>query len=395
MKIAVLGNMNNNSNNLVQYLRAEGADAHLLFYENEAAQFTPDADEITPTDYPAKTLTWGSYQKFMNPLMGRQVRADIAPFDLVIGTRLAPAYMARFTNRPLDVFMPTGGDIWTVPHFSGYANRNLLKWMFVSNAQRRGIKESRRIIFDTTNSEIENLIAPLFDSRRRIKGAAPTIYAPSYQNGSWARRLAHSKLKSKFEALRESADIFLVHHVKHLWQESSVNAFDPYQAKGNDRILHGLAQLRKEVPRLRVKVLMCEYGPDVAATKALATSLGVADILAWIPLSPRREIMVAISLCDAVIGELARSWLTYGTVIEAMVQGKPVIHNRDDSFFAPRYLYPMYHATSAAEVAESILNIARDPIKAAAIGAESKAWYDQEAIAPVINEILSMKPRPK
>ena len=67
MKIGILGNMNNNGNNLVQYLREAGADAHLLLYENEAVHFTPDADEIAPPDYPQKTLTWGSYKNFMNP----------------------------------------------------------------------------------------------------------------------------------------------------------------------------------------------------------------------------------------------------------------------------------------------------------------------------------------
>lgn len=395
MKIGILGNMNNNSNNLVQYLRAAGADAHLLLYENEDKHFVPDADEIMPTDYPKKTLTWGSYQKFMNPMIGRQVREDIAPFDLLIGTRLAPAYIARFAARPLDGFMPTGGDIWTVPHFSGYRPKNLLKWAFLSRAQRKGIRDSRRIFMDKTNPVVEELVTPLFDPERRIEAGVPTIYAPAYQGEAWERRLAHSRMKARFDAIRENADVFLVHHVKHLWQPHSVAAFDPYQAKGNDRILSGLAQIRRMHPGLRIKVLMCEYGPDVAATKALAEALGVADMIAWIPLSPRREIMVAISLADAVIGEIARSWLTYGTVMEAMVQGKPVIHNRDDSFFAPRRLYPMYHASTAEDVAASILQIAREPAEAATIGAAAKAWYDEETIAPVINEILCLTPSKK
>ena len=395
MKIAILGNMNNNSHNLVRYLRSAGADAHLLFYENEDTLFTPDSDEITPIDYPKKNLIWGSYKNFMNPMIGRQVREDIASFDLLIGTRLAPAYMARFTSRPLDGFMPTGGDIWTVPHFSGYRPRNLLKWAFVSRAQRKGIRSSRRIFFDKTNPVIEDLVTPLFDQDRRILAGVPAIYAPGYQGIEWERRLVHSRMKAKFEALRESADVFLVHHVKHLWLPDSVAAFDPYQAKGNDRVLYALADIRKTHPGLRVKVLMCEYGPDVTSTKALAEALNVSDMIAWIPLSPRREIMVAISLADAVIGEIARSWLTYGTVIEAMVQGKPVIHNRDDNFFKGRNLYPMYNVTSSEDIASSILHIARYPAEAAAIGAASKEWYDEETIAPILREILCLTPSQK
>ena len=102
--------------------------------------------------------------------------------------------------------------------------------------------------------------------------------------------------------------------------------------------------------------------------------------------------MIAISLADAVIGELARSWLTYGTVIEAMVQGTPIIHNRDDSFFAPRPLYPMYHATSGKDIAQAILRIAHDPSEARAIGAAAKVWYNEETIATLIKEILCLTP---
>lgn len=392
MKIGILGNMNNNSNNLMQYLRAAGADAHLLFYENEAGYFMPDADEIAVPDYPHKTLTWGSYRTLMNPAIGPQVRADVAPFDILIGTRLAPAYMSRFVGRPLDVFMPTGGDIWTVPHFSGYRPKNLLKWIFVSRLQRKGIRDSRSIFFDKTNPEIEDLISPLFDAERRVEIGVPAIYSPAYRGKAWEQRLAHSSMKTHFQALRSNADVFLVHHVKHLWQPDAVAAFDPYQAKGNDRILVALSQIRDVRPGLRVKVLMCEYGPDVTATKSLAKSLRVDDMIAWIPLSPRREIMVAISLADAVIGELARSWLTYGTIVEAMVQGKPVIHNRDDSFFSPRPLYPMYHATSAEEVREAILQVVDYPGEAVAKGTEAQAWYEKETIAPLIREILCLTP---
>ena len=126
VKIGILGNMNNNSNNLMQYPRAAGADAHLLFYEMKWGILCRTRSEIAP-DYPHKTLAWGSYRTLMNPAIGPQVRADVAPFDILIGTCLAPAYMSRFVGRPLDVFMPTGGDIWTVPHFSGYSTKNLLK----------------------------------------------------------------------------------------------------------------------------------------------------------------------------------------------------------------------------------------------------------------------------
>ncbi|MEJ5220080.1 glycosyltransferase, partial [Cognatishimia sp. D5M38] len=248
---------------------------------------------------------------------------------------------------------------------------------------------------DKTNQIVEDLVTPLFDANRRVETGVPAIYAPSYQGNHWEKRLELSQMKLKFETLRRDADVFLVHHVKHLWQRDAVAAFDPYQAKGNDQVFHALAQIRANHPNLKVRVLMCEYGPDVDASKKLAQELGVQDMIAWIPLSPRKEIMVAISYADAVIGEIERSWLTYGTVIEAMVLGKPVIHNRDDSFFAPRPLYPMYHAKKAEDIADAILRIVAKPDEAAEIGAVAKKWYDEETIAKLVKQILDLTPSNK
>ena len=57
--------------------------------------------------------------------MGPQVRADVAPFD-ILGSFLAPAYMSRFVGQPLDVFMPTGGIFGPFTFFRIQA-KNLLK----------------------------------------------------------------------------------------------------------------------------------------------------------------------------------------------------------------------------------------------------------------------------
>ncbi len=243
---------------------------------------------------------------------------------------------------------------------------------------------------DRTNDVVEALIAPLFKPEARREYGVPAIFAPSYDGDRLQERLTHSTDRARFEAIRAEADLFLVHHVKHLWTPSSVQKFDIYQEKGNDQVFHALKMLKERRPDLRIRIMMCDYGPDAEISRTLARELGVEDCVVWIPLTPRKEIMIAISMADAVIGEIARSWLTYGTIIEAMVMRKPVIHNRNDAFFGDRPLYPMYHASNAEEIAQAMTQLVDNPDEARAIGAGGRDWYDQETIAPMISEILAL-----
>ena len=44
MKVALVGNMNNNNFALLRYLRDLGVDAHLLLFDNEIGHFVPEHD---------------------------------------------------------------------------------------------------------------------------------------------------------------------------------------------------------------------------------------------------------------------------------------------------------------------------------------------------------------
>ena len=118
--------------------------------------------------------------------------------------------------------------------------------IFVSRLQRKGIGQPL-YFFHKTNPDRGSDLASL-DAERRVEIGVPAIYAPAYRGKAWEQRLAHSSMKTHFQALRSNADVFLVHHVKHLWQPDAVAAFDPYQAKGNDRILVALSQIRDVRP---------------------------------------------------------------------------------------------------------------------------------------------------
>ena len=136
--------------------------------------------------------------------------------------------------------------------------------------------------------------------------------------------------------------------------------------------------------------MLTEYGPDVDASKSLIAELGIGNSVEWIPVSPRKELMMAIHLADAVIGEIARSWFSYGTIIEGMAMNKPVIHNRDDAYFAGRELYPMLNAHNADTVFQALSFLADRPDDAKAMGAAGGKWLREVAVGRAIDDICRL-----
>ena len=66
MKIALLGNMNNNHFAIARYLRDQGFDAHVLLFDDEYNHFLPSCDTYS-LDYMSfcHQLSWGSQQRFL------------------------------------------------------------------------------------------------------------------------------------------------------------------------------------------------------------------------------------------------------------------------------------------------------------------------------------------
>ena len=386
MRVAIIGNMNNNSNNLIRYLRREGIDATLLFYGNEAKHFVPDADNVDGIDYPNATLSWGSYAKLLTT-SSQTIARDLAPFDFLIGSRLAPAYAAK-AGRSLDIFMPTGGDLHMLPMFSGFLPKDFFKYLVFSRMQRKGIRRSKVLYWDATNVELEEKIRAVVAGMDRIKCAIPAIYYPEYEGEGLQKRLAQSEWIDVFKAAKADCDYLLLHHVKQVWLPRTIRLYGEFHAKGNDQIVHGLAEYYSNNPTKNIKIAMVRYGTDYNETEKLAEQLGVSEKILWFPQLPRKELMLAIGVADAVIGEVTRSWFSYGTILEAMVMSKTVLHNREDHLYPEKRLYPMLRIFDGPSVAAALNKIANGEADLIAMGAEAKKWLVEYGVGEPVREIV-------
>ena len=113
LRIAFVGNMNNNFFCLMRLLRDRGISSDLLLFKNEFEHFLPEADSFDENDYvlsSVKRLTWSYGATDFFNTSKKEISSVISNYDFIIGLGPAPAYLSK-ANRDLDLFIPYGGDL--------------------------------------------------------------------------------------------------------------------------------------------------------------------------------------------------------------------------------------------------------------------------------------------
>jgi hypothetical protein len=126
-----------------------------------------------------------------------------------------------------------------------------------------------------------------------------------------------------------------------------------------------------------------EYGPDVAATKALVAELGIGHRVSWLPKMARKELMWLLGRVSIGVGEFMnpRCMIWGGTGWEALAAGKPLLQGFrfEEGEFEKFYGYPpppLLPVRSQADVLEGLLFVADHPERAAQMGQRAREWFD-------------------
>jgi glycosyltransferase involved in cell wall biosynthesis len=137
---------------------------------------------------------------------------------------------------------------------------------------------------------------------------------------------------------------------------------------------------------------MLEYGYDLEHSKALVSELGIDKHVIWLPKMYRKEIMQLISRVDVCTGEYGRSYLTFGTIIEAMLLKKPVIHYRDDNLYTGIYpeLYPLLNAREPEEIEIAIGYALNNPGELKKMGEAASGWVKKYFIEKPLKTLQNL-----
>ena len=415
MKIALIGNMNNNNFALMRYFRILGADAHLLLYSNdgkgELSHFKPECDTwdikkwrpyIHQTNIPnipfagiCFPLSWlvafrsivlkllGFQNEWNLPVSNREIKKCYIGYDKYIGSGITPATFAR-TSLILDIFYPysIGVEFYSNPEFLRKLSKKtfLRNWLTgsVRKWQSKGIIEARHILtFECGNTfdVLNNL--PVFP----LKLSVPMVFnqenTPNFN--------ANIKIKDILKLINKSKFV-VMHHGRLLWKNSNAVSKKNWKniSKNNNWLIESFSKFVINRKDLYPLLLLIEYGPDVNSTKNLVNELGLNEYVVWLPIMDRRELMCIIPHISVGVGEFYEiPKMTWGgTGWEVLASGKPLLQgfNFEPGEFEENYGYPpppMLPVRNQEDILGHLIEMADHPDKREVIGQGAKAWFDE------------------
>lgn len=376
LKIALIGNMNNNFFVLQRYLLDQGISCHLFILPDEPEHFLPENDSWKNNISDLYTrLNWGKVSDFSS-ISKEQIKNQFKEYSNIIACGPIIAFLSKAGIR-IDVFIPYGSDLYSLP-FS-YPN-NPIKWLnkFLFNKSiRKGIKDSKCISLADNSEQLFSPLKKIGFNGKMVNSGVPMVYSES-------KVLEKSKYFNEFSAIREKNDLVIFHHSRHVWKTID----DPVSIKRNDKLIGAIARLIKDTDA-KIALVTLEYGIDVDESKKLVSKLDIDSNVFWFPKMARKELMTGIHFCDIVAGEFNHSWFTYGVVFEAMSEAKPVLHYREDNLYKEFNLYPMLNAHSEEDIYNVLNDSLKDKGKISSIGEEGKKWYYDNFVKKSISDIVS------
>ncbi|MBL4635548.1 MAG: hypothetical protein JKY56_16935 [Kofleriaceae bacterium] len=286
------------------------------------------------------------------------LKKELADFDFFIGTDLAPT-ITTLIGKKLDVFIPHGSDIYDLPFEKKRGKgTNKVWWLSeketLSKLQKIGIEQCKTILFPD-EYEIH------FPYKNKLKTTAqyhntsgPMVYIPQYANLEKNPQIKSLQWYPFFKKLREENDLIIFSHSRHNGFDLSPNM--AIHQKGNDILIEGFAHYIKANPSIKAKLIFFDYGMNVQASKELISALEIDENIVWMPLMPRKEIMLGLNMADISCGQFDNSWLTCGVVNETLASNIPLLHYREDELYEGDYedLYPLLNAKTSEDIHERL-----------------------------------------
>lgn len=392
-KIALIGNMNNNMFPIARYLKDKDYQVTIFLFGNEFKHFhfTSDTFEDIQIDVIKTKLVVGP--SCFNEVTKDYVRELFNDFNFCIGSGVAPAYF-YWIKKELDLFIPYGSDIYKIPFYNYKINKDvkkIVKSIKYRYFQKKGIQSSKGILMDYTNHSYELLFKKLSIERKREYSNSPFIYTEEFSPSKIVNLYQKSSLYKQFQRIRDENEFVVFHHSRHEWQESEDILVTPAKhTKGNQKLIKAFDRIVKSYPNKSFHLVLFEYGADVDKSKQLIELLGIDKNVTWFPLSPRKEIMVGISLCDIGVGELDSSYFSYGAIYEFLAMAKPVIHFRDERLYKDFYdtMYPMYSANTTDQIYQILERLVMGKGYFEEVGIRAHLWFLENAIEKPLKFIV-------
>ena len=417
MRVALLGNMNNNNFSIMRYFRDLGVDAHLVLFNNDGYEphghFIPENDTweynrwkpyIHKTDifngfasvlghrFPYNIIFGLTYSGFkllnkdllnLKPVSKKSINNALSGYDFYIGSGLSAALLKRL-DKNMDIFYPysTGVEyLGTELVKKKINNGSYFKRKInsdISEVQKNSIKNARHCI----TAEL-SLPKRIFDEIgvSIVPMAIPMVYnkeiSPSEED-------VDEKLFRIINEI-ERYDFTIINHSRQMWVNPGDFTREEWrnQSKHNEWLIKGYADFLKERPGVNSKLFILEYGPDTIHSKLLCEELGIQKSVQWLPKMTRKELLLLISKCSIGVDQfsLEKNSLWGGSGWEVLASGKPLLQSFmfEEGEFKIKFGHPsppMLKVKTESCIVDHLIDISDNPNKGRIIGEEAEIWFN-------------------
>lgn len=373
MKVALIGNMNNNNFAIMRYLRDLGVDAHLILMKNDISK---SQSHFIPENDTWDIEKWNSYIHYLDYYdthaalfyPGFILKKDFEVYDIYIGSGLVPIIIDK-CGLTVDIFYPYGtgiegvGDRFAREGFKelSYTKRILYKYLRIKkiNAIKKAIVcvtselSYTKQAFDTISVPFKRISIPMVYNKEDV------IY---------------SKVNKDLLNIKNKIDSFKHKLFCHVSQLS---------IKNNIPMLEGFAKFVQSRTNNDSVLVLIEYGNknSINATKLKLEELGVSNKIIWLTKKSRKEIIYLLDSIDFGFSEF--EGITWGgTGWEFLSKGVPFFHyyNISAEKYEKEYGVPMppfINTNSADEICKTLISYTENSEPYRKVGEEMKIWFDK------------------
>ncbi|MBO3699752.1 glycosyltransferase [Roseivirga sp. E12] len=388
MKVAFVDNLNNNFFSMVRYFRNEGVDAYLYTTSSTAldstnAHFSCENDtfqNVKELDYILKFPSDYNWVNLYNRKVLSGIYNELKDYDLIFACSFSMAFLYR-ANLPVDVFIPTGSDLFRLPFRANNSIQEWLRDIAYKRILRKSIKKSRIIIANDSNPIFGTALKKLGVSGVNL--AIPMVFTEEvYETDKWD--------------FLDAYDFVVFNHSRQVWKtcHGLPDCAENGGNKRNDKTIRAFARLMTSHPDLSGLLVLFEYGPDVNHSKALISELSIEARVRWVPKMPRKEILAGLKKATFAVDQCRKNVVGIGgTSLESISMGVPTITNthgcvsEEDNYY---YKAPFIDILEEDEILNEFEEYLANFQKYDQIGVTSKKWFDNKAGVGVIKRYLTI-----
>ena len=372
MKVAFVGNMNNNHFAMMRYFHALGIESYLFKYANEFDHFQPECDSFeiekwAPYIIQTKIVN-GDFKQYLK-FQKTELHQIFKGFDFYIGNGMAPAYLNK-AGIFLDVFIPYGVGI---EYTYRVVKTNLfesIKEKVVAFTQQSAIRRNVGVVCTADDSTINKSISL---GKKTMKYAIPMVY-----NLEETIDIVPSENVSDIIKKISSYTFSVFSHVSHVSRNSLI-----YDIKRNDVLIESFSKYINANPNHNSALFLLEYGDDVQYSKNLINSLGIESSVIWLPLMKRKELMMIIRNVSMGAGEFG-GYFWGGTGWEFLSKGKLFFQfvDLDDFQLSEMISMPVPHfinTNNIESIAQKMEYYYGNNDELMKLGSENKTWFNKYA----------------